>query len=94
MSGARLECRLAQAARRFPGQPALVTPETSLSFAELDARVSERAAALQSQGIGAGAWVIARTATAVDGVVDWLALLRAGARALPVSGRMPAETLR
>ncbi len=94
MSGARLECRLAQAARRFPGQPALVTPETSLSFAELDARVSERAAALQSQAVGGGAWVIARTATAVDGVVDWLALLRAGARALPVSGRMPAETLR
>ncbi len=93
MSTAALECRLARAARLAPGQPALITPEGTLTFGELDAHVSRRAAALQAQGLGAGAWTALRITTSVAGVADWLAVLRAGARPLPVSTRLPEAAL-
>jgi len=88
-----LECRLTRAAHLAPQRPALITPERTLAFSDLDALVSRRAAALQAQGLGAGSWTALRITISVAGVVDWLAVLRAGARPLPVSSRLPEAAL-
>ncbi|MFP4147023.1 MAG: AMP-binding protein [Halorhodospira sp.] len=89
----RLECRLTRAARLAPQRPAIITPQGQQTFDELDRAVTARAAALQAQGLGAGAWTALRIATTPTGVIDWLAILRAGARALPVSERLPEASL-
>ncbi|MBK1733756.1 o-succinylbenzoate--CoA ligase [Halorhodospira abdelmalekii] len=92
---AEFPCLLARAAHRFPNALALLTAEGSTwSFHQLDAAVSERALALRAQGLREGAWVALRIRTTAAGVIDWLALLRAGAYALPLSERLPDRALR
>ncbi|ABM61907.1 AMP-binding protein [Halorhodospira halophila] len=86
-------CRLTRARQQWPNHPAIIEPGQAYTFAGLDDAVSQRAAALQAQGLGAGTWTALRMTTSTAGVIDWLAILRAGARVLPVSERMPEPAL-
>jgi len=90
---ARFPCRLTRASHRWPQHPALIEPGFCYTFAALHEAVSRRARALQEQGLGAGTWTSLRITTDTAGVIDWLAVLRAGGRVLPVSERMPEAAL-
>ncbi len=84
-----ITCRLARAAELAPDATAVAAPEGSWTFAELDAEVSARARALRAAGCRPGRWVAAVLRSDRAGVIDWLAILRAGALALPIPPRMP-----
>ncbi|TVP78911.1 AMP-binding protein [Thioalkalivibrio sp.] len=86
-------CLLRVGARRFGDAPALLGPEERLTFRELDHRVSERARTLTTIG-SPGAWVALKAAHSVEGLVGFLALLRAGFHVLPVNPAQPEEPLR
>ncbi|WP_367127291.1 non-ribosomal peptide synthase/polyketide synthase [Saccharothrix sp. HUAS TT1] len=81
----------AEQARRTPDATALVFHDTSLTFAELDARANRLAHHLLAHGAGperAVAVLLPRTA---DLVVAVLAVLKAGAVYLPVDPGLPRE---
>ncbi|MCP9986091.1 amino acid adenylation domain-containing protein [Streptomyces sudanensis] len=85
---------LAEAAAAHPERPALTAGDTTLSFAELDARVNRLARRLVAAGAGPGdriALVLPRTADAVAAV---FAVLRAGAAYVPVDPAYPDERIR
>ena len=93
MNIATQPCLLRIGARRFGDAPALLGPGERLTFRELDMRVSERARTLTMIG-RPGAWVALKAAHSVDGLIGFLALLRAGFRVLPVNPAQPEEPLR
>lgn len=90
---ADMPCLLQQAGRRHAGEPAITTPEDTLEFAELEARVDHRAMTFLARGVRQGDWIALRTRTTIDGIIDLLAVLRSGACLLPVSPAMPETPL-
>ncbi len=92
-AAASFPCRLARARQHWPNHPAVIEPGATHTFAALDDAVSHRAEALQQQGLGPDAWTALRITTSTAGLIDWLAVVRAGASVLPVSPRMPEPAL-
>ncbi|MFP4079968.1 MAG: o-succinylbenzoate--CoA ligase [Ectothiorhodospira sp.] len=81
-------------ARTHAGAPAVLRPDTpALDFADLAARVADRARALHADGVAPGDWVALRTQGDLQGLVDLLAVPAVGAILLPVHPRMPATPL-
>ncbi|HWE07716.1 MAG TPA: amino acid adenylation domain-containing protein, partial [Solirubrobacteraceae bacterium] len=73
--------------------PALLFEETTLSYAELNARANRLARFLIAQGIGVEQFVAIALPRSVDMVVALLAVLKAGAAYLPVDPDYPAERI-
>ena len=92
MNGATQPCLLRLGARLFGDAPALIVAGGPLTFRNLDQRVGERARTLRMFR-RPGAWVALKATPSVDGLVEFLALLRAGLRVLPVNPALPKETL-
>ncbi|ODU06953.1 MAG: hypothetical protein ABS81_03050 [Pseudonocardia sp. SCN 72-86] len=81
-------------ARRTPDRVAVTDASgTRLTYAELDARSAELAAALAARGAGPGGTVGIALPRTCELVVAVLAVLRAGAAYLPVDQRHPDERI-
>jgi len=90
-----LPCLLSEAARRWPGQTALIRPgQSDLSFAQWSERVTERALSLSEQGVAPNQWVVLGAERSLETLVDLFAVLRAGARLLPVNPAMPPASVK
>ncbi|MGW9434271.1 amino acid adenylation domain-containing protein, partial [Streptomyces decoyicus] len=84
-----IEARVA----RTPGATALIHGDTSLSYADLNARANRLARHLQTLGARPGAVVAVSVPRSVELVVALLAVLKAGAAYLPLDPDHPAERL-
>ncbi|MFB9359307.1 amino acid adenylation domain-containing protein, partial [Actinoplanes nipponensis] len=82
---------LAEQALRTPAQAALTHDGVTLSYAELDGRVSAVARGLRSLGAGPETIIGLALPRGVDMVVALFAVLRAGAAYLPLDRDLPAE---
>ncbi|WP_240519170.1 AMP-binding protein [Amycolatopsis antarctica] len=84
------------AAERRPNAVALIetTGGATLTWAELDARVSAQAEALAAAGLSAGDRVALRLPTSIDFVTALFGVLRAGGVAVPLPPQAPAAELR
>jgi long-chain acyl-CoA synthetase len=78
---------------RFPAREAVVCGGERLSYAQLDAQVTSASAGLSAQGIRAGERVVLMLPNGVPFIVAFLAVLRMGAIAVPVSMREQAAGL-
>nr|ATU31794.1 NRPS [Streptomyces sp. KCB13F003] len=78
---------------RTPGLPAVISGETTLSYAELHGRAGQLAHLLLSRGVRPGD----RIAVALERGIDWLvamqAVFHAGAVYVPVDPKYPAERI-
>ncbi|MBW4718788.1 non-ribosomal peptide synthetase [Saccharothrix obliqua] len=81
----------AAAVRDHPDAVAVEAGPTTLTYRELDARVSALAARLRAIGIGRGSLVAVLLERGVDTLVAPLAVHRAGAAYVPVDPRYPAR---
>jgi fatty-acyl-CoA synthase len=81
--------------RLHPGRPALVDRAAGLrlTYAELDARVARRAAALRAAGVGRGALVGVLAGNRAEVVELFFACGRVGAALLPLNWRLAAAEL-
>ncbi|MEU6477527.1 amino acid adenylation domain-containing protein [Streptomyces sp. NPDC047017] len=80
-------------AQRTPDAPALVFGDTTLTYAELDARANRLAHHLQKLGAGPGDVVAVSVPRSVELIVSLLAVLKAGAAYLPLDPDYPAARL-
>ncbi|RFU82310.1 amino acid adenylation domain-containing protein [Streptomyces triticagri] len=80
-------------AARCPGATALVYGDTSLTYAELNARANRFARHLQSLGAGPGRLVAVAVPRSVDLIVSLLAVLKSGAAYLPLDPEYPQARL-
>jgi acyl-CoA synthetase (AMP-forming)/AMP-acid ligase II len=76
-----------------PDQPALLGPDGTLTYRDLDAVVTRCAAALHARGVGPGDVVAICAPTSRDYVIAFLGALRAGAAACPLSPSVTADSL-
>ncbi|MFH8370604.1 amino acid adenylation domain-containing protein [Streptomyces sp. NPDC018031] len=83
-----------QAAHRHAEDTALVCADTSLTYAELNARANRLAHALTGRGVGPGDLVGVALDRSIDLVVALLAVMKTGAAYVPVDPRFPAERIR
>ncbi len=81
---------LTGAARRFPQRPAVVAPEGVASFADLDRRVDEFAAALLQARVEPGDRVVVYLAKSIDAVAALQAVLRVGGVYVPCDPLNPS----
>ncbi|MEU6814554.1 amino acid adenylation domain-containing protein [Streptomyces sp. NPDC046860] len=81
-------------AARTPDATAVRDADTSLTYAELDARADALAHALRERGAGPETLVALALPPSATTVVAMLAVLRAGAAYLPVDPRYPAARVR
>ncbi|GAB2724272.1 amino acid adenylation domain-containing protein [Streptomyces bullii] len=81
-------------ARRTPDAVAVVCDGVRVSYAELDARARDLAAALAAKGAAPGQVVAVRLRRSVETVVVLHAIHRAGAAYLPLDPDYPAERIR
>ncbi|WP_219267618.1 non-ribosomal peptide synthetase [Pseudomonas sp. Xaverov 259] len=79
--------------QRTPDAPALVFAETTLSYAQLDARANQLAHALREQGVGPDVLVGICVERSVEMVVGLLAILKAGGAYVPLDPEYPQERL-
>ncbi|MDT8913027.1 non-ribosomal peptide synthase/polyketide synthase [Amycolatopsis sp. PS_44_ISF1] len=79
--------------RRAPEETALVAGETSLSFAELNARANRLARHLVALGAGPERVVALALPRSADQVVALLAVFKAGGVYLPVDPELPADRI-
>lgn len=84
---------VARHAEERPGAPAILTTSTTLSYADLQARVVALAAAMASKGVGPGGRVLVALPNAPATVVASLAAQRLGATAVELDRSSPVETL-
>ncbi|MEU9304037.1 amino acid adenylation domain-containing protein [Streptomyces sp. NPDC048269] len=84
---------LGRQAARIPGATALVHPAGTLTYSELDSRVSRLARLLRERGIGRGRYVAVALSRSADQVVALLGVMRAGAAHLPVDPGYPAARI-
>ena len=85
---------LRRTADLHPERPALVTPERSLSYAELAARVLRCAARLREMGVGRGTRVSLIFHNSIEWAVLHYALMRLGALAVPINLAYERDELR
>src|SRR6202050_4267624 len=77
--GARsLPAAFRQAATTYAGQPARITPDTRLTYRELDTRSDAVAAGLLRSGLRPGERVLLQLTNSATAVVAWYGLLKAG----------------
>lgn len=76
-----------------PDQTALVQPNTSMSWAELDAKTRALAATLAAASLGKGKRIAVLTHDRVAMIVSMLAIFRAGAVFVPFDAAYPREQL-
>nr|WP_242646602.1 AMP-binding protein [Streptomyces triculaminicus] len=81
--------RFLQTVRAMPDRTAVIGPDTTLTFAELDARTGDLAGRLHDLGIGPGDRVGVGLPRGVDWVVAPLAAWRAGAAYVPSTRPTP-----
>lgn len=86
-----IPCPLRVAALATPDAPAILRPNATFTYADLDRRVSATARKLPESGCGPGMRVALYLEKDERYVVLLLALLRAGCVACPVSTRVPVE---
>lgn len=84
-----LEDRICLWAQEQPGHPAVTCDGRTLTYSQLWTAVDERARHLEASG---GRIVAFRALPAIDTVVEYLALHRAGAIAAPLDARCPETT--
>ncbi|MFH7596850.1 amino acid adenylation domain-containing protein [Streptomyces racemochromogenes] len=84
---------VAAQAARTPDAVALVAPDASLTYAELDARAEGLARELARRGVGRESLVALALPRTADLVVALLAVLKAGGAYLPVDPRYPSRRL-
>lgn len=87
----RIPCPLRSAARRSPDAPAIVGSDTSLTYRELDRRVSVAAANIRELGFGVGDRVALYLPKDEQYFVMLLALIRAGCVSSLLNTRLPAK---
>lgn len=63
---------------RFPDRPALVTIDSTLTYAELDVRTDHIAVGLRNAGLRRGERVLLQVGNDADSVLAWYGLLKAG----------------
>ena len=80
-------------ARRQPGAPAVVSPQGSWTYGELDRRSDRLAARLQARGVGPEVVVAVGLGRCPELLVALLAVWKAGGVYLPVDPVYPAERL-
>ena len=80
-----------RAAERWPDRPALIAPETVLTFGDLIGRIRAVTAELTARGIGPGERVACMVRHDVDDVVVMAALMYAGACFVPLDPAVPHE---
>ncbi|MFE7834952.1 non-ribosomal peptide synthetase [Streptomyces sp. NPDC057474] len=78
-------------ARTHPRATALISGETSLSYAELDAQATDLARILSERGAGPGVPLAVRMPRCVDQVVATLAVWKCGGTCVPVDPLLPAQ---
>ncbi|MFE6410059.1 non-ribosomal peptide synthase/polyketide synthase [Streptomyces sp. NPDC057837] len=88
---ATLPTLIEAAADRWPGQLALESAESTLTFAEAEARANRLAHRLIARGAGPGDLVALVLPRSADMVLAQLAVAKAGAAFLPVDPGYPAE---
>ncbi|MFG3194288.1 non-ribosomal peptide synthetase [Streptomyces omiyaensis] len=82
---------LEERAARTPGATALVAGDTRLTWAELNTRANRLAHRLTAAGAGPESVVALALPRSADSVVALLAVLKAGATALPLDAEHPAD---
>ncbi|MFI6012741.1 amino acid adenylation domain-containing protein [Streptomyces sp. NPDC051243] len=80
-------------AARTPDAPAVLHGDTTLTFAELDARADRLAAALNARGAGPESVVAVALPRSPDLVTALLAVLKAGAACMPVDPGYPPDRI-
>ncbi|MFJ2774002.1 non-ribosomal peptide synthase/polyketide synthase [Streptomyces sp. NPDC087300] len=80
-------------AARTPGRAALTFEDTTLTYAELDARATRLARHLTLRGAGPERFVAVAVPRSLDLVVSLLAVLKTGAAYLPVDPDYPADRI-
>ncbi|WP_198676439.1 non-ribosomal peptide synthetase [Kribbella monticola] len=78
---------------RVPGQPAVVSGDRRLSYAELDAAADRMARVLMQHGAGPERFVAVALSRKPELLVTLLAVVKAGAAYLPVDLAYPAERI-
>lgn len=77
-------------AKLAPTRLALTVDDRAYCWAQLADQIEALAAGFHAQGVSAGSGVVLQAANCERAVLAWLALLRCGARLLPVNPRLPA----
>ncbi|MET0397710.1 MAG: amino acid adenylation domain-containing protein [Longimicrobiaceae bacterium] len=91
--GRPVHALVADAARRRPDAPAVVSGDVSLGRGELDRRSAAVAGRLRAMGIGPESRVGVLAGRTPEGIVGMLATLRAGAAYVPLDPALPAARL-
>ena len=89
----RTACPLAEAARQFPDDTAILHGPLTISFSQLNHLVNAGAAQLEKSGVSEGQRVVLAQPPEPDTIVILWALWRLGATACLLNTRFPAETL-
>ncbi|MER7648339.1 MULTISPECIES: non-ribosomal peptide synthetase [Streptomyces] len=82
---------VAEQAARTPDATAVVTPDTRLTFAELEDAAGRLAHRLLAHGVRPGEVVAVRTGRGAEMVIAQLAVLKAGAAYLPLDPALPDD---
>jgi acyl-CoA synthetase (AMP-forming)/AMP-acid ligase II len=84
---------IARSAERFPDKPALLFPNESISFGELDRRSNQVAARLANLGIGPGDRVAILYENALAAVVFFWGILKSGAQSVDIPSLAGMESV-
>ncbi|MFJ8650993.1 non-ribosomal peptide synthase/polyketide synthase [Streptomyces rochei] len=93
LPGTPLHELITEQAHRTPDAVALVCEDTSLTYAELDARANQLARHLLEQGVGAEDFVAITLPKSLDAITCMLAVLKTGAAYLPIDPDYPTERI-
>ncbi|MEV5098970.1 non-ribosomal peptide synthase/polyketide synthase, partial [Streptomyces rochei] len=93
LPGTPLHELITEQAHRTPDTTAVVCEDTSLTYAELDARANQLARHLLEQGVGAEDFVAITLPKSLDAITSMLAVLKTGAAYLPIDPDYPTERI-
>ncbi|MEU8694679.1 amino acid adenylation domain-containing protein [Streptomyces sp. NPDC048665] len=80
-------------AARSPRRPALTCDETTIEYAELNARANRLARLLMERGSGPGQFVALALPRSTNLVVALLAIMKSGAAYIPIDPEVPADRI-